>query len=756
MIEKPGKRDLSKPRAWRPISLLSCLGKGLERLIARRLAWASIHYGVLQPQQIGALPKRSAVDLVAALIHDIEVALARGMVATLVTMDVQGAFDTVMRNRLILRLRQQGWPLNLVKWAASFMQARLAAVRFQDITTPPSPLECGLAQGFPASPILFALYIAPIYRLGNFGGRFGYADDTAMLRVGYSLDETTALASRDMQELLAWGASNGVTFDPDKTEIMHFSRKKDPARPLIFQNDTEIVPADSMRWLGLWLDRKLSFNTHVDEWTAKARRIANHLKALANTRQGPLPSAVRRAVKACIEPTLFYGVEAWYPGQMAPGTGNATRLVSTQIKHLVDRFDAVLRHAIRAALPIWKTTPVPALHREAGIPPASILLESQRIRFSARLKSLDVRHPLVARTSPKPARAYHSSIKRKFLVERRSQKTRLERTDALLLNCARPVLLPRQYSDSEASPLQTATKADTAEEFLEWLKDAAVGKLIVYSDGSQLPSGAVGYGFTVQRNEQPIAHGSGRLGPAEVFDAEAVGALEGLQAAIAAAVNTTTSIVVCIDNLAVATCLRGNPADSSQDAFTKFQDLARAHGDVEVRWIPGHAGIPGNEEADSLAKAGCLLPEPPGAVPSLAHLRRLARQQPRDAFKAWWTTEAPESYKPMHLEVTTSCPPELMLPRATLHSVLAARSRHGDFADYHERFNHDDACLDCSCGRRKAPEHPFYCRKIPPRLRMRLAPSPAEAIHHAVGKGFKAFVEMTSESSFFQRICPRH
>ncbi|KJZ68077.1 hypothetical protein HIM_12533 [Hirsutella minnesotensis 3608] len=39
MIAKPGRRDLSTPRAWRPISLLSCLGKGLERLIARRLAW---------------------------------------------------------------------------------------------------------------------------------------------------------------------------------------------------------------------------------------------------------------------------------------------------------------------------------------------------------------------------------------------------------------------------------------------------------------------------------------------------------------------------------------------------------------------------------------------------------------------------------------------------------------------------------------------------------------------------------------------
>ncbi|OAA37039.1 hypothetical protein NOR_07315 [Metarhizium rileyi] len=38
MIPKLGRRNLLKPRAWRPISLLSCLSKGLKRLIARRLA----------------------------------------------------------------------------------------------------------------------------------------------------------------------------------------------------------------------------------------------------------------------------------------------------------------------------------------------------------------------------------------------------------------------------------------------------------------------------------------------------------------------------------------------------------------------------------------------------------------------------------------------------------------------------------------------------------------------------------------------
>lgn len=57
MLPKPNKRDLSSVRSWRPIALLSCLGKGLERLIARRLSLAAINQKVLNPQQFGALPK---------------------------------------------------------------------------------------------------------------------------------------------------------------------------------------------------------------------------------------------------------------------------------------------------------------------------------------------------------------------------------------------------------------------------------------------------------------------------------------------------------------------------------------------------------------------------------------------------------------------------------------------------------------------------------------------------------------------------
>ncbi|EMT73953.1 hypothetical protein FOC4_g10000224 [Fusarium odoratissimum] len=148
-------------------------------------------------------------------------------------MDIQGAFDTVLRNRLILRLREQGWPEHLARWAGSFMDDRSACVRYQDTITPLSPLQCGLPQGSPVSPILFLLYTEPIYRLSNPQGRFGYADDTAILCVGDTVEETAAAASRSVEEMVRWGAANGVSFDPKKTEVMHFSRSKLETAPAI-------------------------------------------------------------------------------------------------------------------------------------------------------------------------------------------------------------------------------------------------------------------------------------------------------------------------------------------------------------------------------------------------------------------------------------------------------------------------------------------------------------------------------------------
>ncbi|KJZ69554.1 hypothetical protein HIM_11047 [Hirsutella minnesotensis 3608] len=679
------------------------------------------------------------VQLAKRELYNVE-AFARKQVATLVTLDIQGAFDTVLCNRLVLRLREQGWPSNLARWVGSFMQDRSARIRYQDIVTDSSPLQCGLPQGSPVSPILFLLYTEPIYRLGNSKGRFGYADDTAILCVGDSLDETSAEASHHVRELLSWGAANGISFDPDKTEVIHFSRTKPKTAPPVLHGEIEKSPDRAMRWLGVWLDSTLSFKTHVEKWTAKAQAVAFHLRTLTNTKHGPLPSAVRRAVCACVIPVLLYAVEAWYPSSTSPRWTKPEKDGPSRIGHLVKKMSKALYTSLRAILPVWRTTPTNVLHREAGIPPVSLLLDARRMAFAARLKALDEAHPLVKRTLRPKAPVVNTMIKLKYQKQPQPFRTRLRRADELLPSCPRPALLQRGFAEEQTAPLQNATKDKAAKEFRDWLQALSPRTLVVYSDGSRSTEGHVGYGYAVHRNGSTILSGKGRLGPAEVFDAEAKGALEGLKAAVS--FSETDRIFVCLDNLAAATCLRGTPSDSSQEVFLQFQAIAREHGAVE--------------EADALAKAGASLPEPADNAPTLARLRKIARQRPKEAFKTWWQTSAPEQYRNLDLTATTGCPPELTLSWPLLHHLLAARTRHGDFADYHERFDHHDALLTCSCGRRKDPTHIFYCRKVAPRHRVRLTPSPSMAISRAIGKDFDKFVQLAKASSFFAEICLRH
>ena len=296
-IPKPGKRDKSSPRSYRLIALLSVLGKGLERLIARRLAWVAIRERIIHPQQFGALPGRSATDLAVAAVHDIEETLLRGKAASMLTLDIKGAFDAVLPGRLILRLQQQGWPDNLVRWVSCFATQRSASLRLDEETGSSFQVPSGIPQGSPVSPILFMLFIQPLFLLGSRDrrrARLGYADDAALLAAGNSLEENVEVLAKDVQEITDWARHEGLTFDTKKTELIHFSRRTSDGNPSVHlqlsegAHTVEPTAADrAMRWLGVWFDRKLSFKTHVATLAAKAKRTAAGIRALGNTVQRP-------------------------------------------------------------------------------------------------------------------------------------------------------------------------------------------------------------------------------------------------------------------------------------------------------------------------------------------------------------------------------------------------------------------------------------------------------------------------------------
>ncbi|KAL5606031.1 uncharacterized protein BROUX77_003224 [Berkeleyomyces rouxiae] len=196
-VPKPDK-DPSVPTNWRPISLLPCLGKGLERLIARRMSFTAPNENVIHPQQFGALPKRCTTDLAACLIHDIERNWAKGLTTTMVTLDIQGAFDAVLPGQLQCHLRKQGWSAALMKWVNSFMNGRKGHIWLASHRTPDRHLSCGVPQGSPVSPILFMLFLQPLFDSRR---KFGYADDVAIIARAKTPEEATKAVEMDLRKM---------------------------------------------------------------------------------------------------------------------------------------------------------------------------------------------------------------------------------------------------------------------------------------------------------------------------------------------------------------------------------------------------------------------------------------------------------------------------------------------------------------------------------------------------------------------------
>ena len=109
------------PRSYRPITLEECLGKVLEKIVAKRLQYFSNTLGLLPSNQFGGRERASVLDAGAALIKNIQSAWAKGKVYSVLACDVQGFFDNVGHTYLVHELKQLGLPLPLQEWALSFV-----------------------------------------------------------------------------------------------------------------------------------------------------------------------------------------------------------------------------------------------------------------------------------------------------------------------------------------------------------------------------------------------------------------------------------------------------------------------------------------------------------------------------------------------------------------------------------------------------------------------------------------------------------
>src|SRR5207302_1911782 len=94
------KSDMSNARSYRPISLLECLSKLLEKVIARRLTYEIGKFNLVPTNQFGGRDKSSVIDACLSLTHDIQAAWKNGLVASALAIDIKGYFNHVNHARL--------------------------------------------------------------------------------------------------------------------------------------------------------------------------------------------------------------------------------------------------------------------------------------------------------------------------------------------------------------------------------------------------------------------------------------------------------------------------------------------------------------------------------------------------------------------------------------------------------------------------------------------------------------------------------
>ncbi|TLD03543.1 uncharacterized protein PgNI_11520 [Pyricularia grisea] len=525
ILPKTGKKDRSSVRSWRPIALLSCIGKGLERLVARRIAWAIHDNGLFSCTHGGALPKRSATDLVCALAHDIEQALARGEEVTLVACDVQGAFDALLHGRLIRKMRSLGFSKILLRFVINFLNGRQARIRLEGTTTGFRRFGCGTPQRSPLSPILYMLYLAYLVKNGA-KWRLTYANDVFTWKSSPSLEENVRWLEDKLRDIHEIAAEKKIHFAAEKTKVIHITKKRHGRNPEIRINGKTVTPVQlpggrrgqsasgaerypGMRWLGFWFSRRLDGRRHVAERAAKTMAVAAHLKSFEAVKYGPPAAALRKAAVAYVGSSATYAAEAWYnPAHKQKG------LLKTLNKPLV--------LAARAILPAYKTTPSSTVLRDARLPSARVALAYTRLKYGARLRLADKGHPLVnrLRKTPRARNSGHSA-------------TTLQ-TAAQLLPRIRKLELraPRNAPDSRTDPTGGVPKKEAARRFMEWLDMVLPDDIVVYTDGSEKYENncvQIGYGWAAFRAGLEFAASSASITPENhVFDAEAISALKRL------------------------------------------------------------------------------------------------------------------------------------------------------------------------------------------------------------------------------------
>jgi hypothetical protein len=289
---------------YRPISLLSTLGKVQERIVYRRLYRFLSDNNLLTPKNSGFKEKDSAIYQLISIVDKIYRALEDGKDISMVFLDVSKAFDKVWHLGLLHKLKTNGIDGKLFEWLEDYLTNRMISVVINGQSAPWAKTNAGVPQGSILGPLLFLVFINDV--VDDIESDINlFADDTSLMNIIEQIQDSYATLNRDLEKLSEWADQWLVTYNAAKTVSLHISRRQyDDAHPLLTLKNTPITEVETHRHLGVDLEGYFSWGTHLRRISGKASKCVGLMRRVCRD----LPrECLENLYSTMVRPILEYG-----------------------------------------------------------------------------------------------------------------------------------------------------------------------------------------------------------------------------------------------------------------------------------------------------------------------------------------------------------------------------------------------------------------------------------------------------------------
>ncbi len=602
-IAKPGKDSYARAKSFRPISLSSFMLKGLERLADRWIREGALQRIPLHPSQHAYQAGKSAETALHNLVGRVEKALEDKEFALGAFFDIAGAFDNAQYESFEKALRKRRVEQTLISWIRAMLCSRSVEAQMGECRKAVAA-QRGCPQGGVLSPLLWSLLMDSLVKglNGQHLTSQAYADDGVVLIVGKFLDVVCGLMQRALDYVQRWCHEEGLSVQPEKLELVLFTKR----RNLIgFQAPSmygeQLMLSHKVKYLGVYLDTKLTWKDHMDTKCKRACAAFCQARRAVGRTWGLSPKVVRWLYIAVIRPMLTFAAVVWWP---------RTELGIAQMQ-----LGRVQRLACLCITGAVRTTPTAAMEVLLALPSLHIHIRMEAMATSYRMSTVNQWNK------------GNVGHKRIWGLMRDISPLHQFRSDHIIPQ----FLFDKDYDISFPK----------REDWLNNLVSIPENSLLCYTDGSRLTDvEQSGAGVHIVGEDFDESMPLGQY--ATVFQAEMFAILSCARKIEASGCQNKT-IIICSDSQAALKALVSSRVTSrlTLDCAEDLQRLARRN-TLQLKWIPAHSGLGGNEEADRLAREASQLPfigpEPVlGTSPTLirSSLRKWAQKQ----LHAGWTMQ---------------------------------------------------------------------------------------------------------------------